>query len=59
MSRRGLWLLWGAVVLVLVLLGLLLPPPPWKGAGEGKAREPDYAHPAISSETQGCTGVTP
>jgi len=58
-SRRGAILLWAAAALVLLLLGLLLPPPPWRGAGEDKAREPDCAHPAIVSESQGCTGKEP
>ena len=59
MSHRGTILLCTASVLALLLLGLLLPPPPWRGAGEDKAREPDYAHPAIVSESQGCTGEEP
>lgn len=59
MSRRRAILVWTAAVLALLLLGLLLPPPPWRGAGEDKAREPDYAHPAIVSESQGCTGEEP
>ena len=39
MSRR----LWAVLAALLALLGLVLPRPPWPGAGsEGKARESGY-----------------